>query len=347
MTLNRIACVAVFVFAQGLAAITAQVTAYTPQPSSNTVHLNVVVADKSGTLVPNLSQQDFTILDNKRPQAASSFKVVSSAQEPVEVIILLDAVNTPFSLMNVQSIGVQKFLRLHEGKLDHPTTLAISTDKGTQIGQEPYDNGMVAADDLAQNAAALRLINGSYDRLLLSVRTLHQLTAYAANYPGRKLVLWISPGWPLISGANVLLGSKQEEAVFNEVVSLSTQMRSANMTLYNLNPVDEGESLGSTNYYQVFLNDIAKPSQVKLGNIGLQVLAVQSGGLTIEGNSDIPGIISRCLADASTWYEIDYDPPQSAKPDEYHRIEVKVNHPGLTARTRENYYANPNVDPPR
>ena len=116
------------------------------------------------------------------------------------------------------------------------------------------------------------------------------------------------------------------------------------MTLYNLNPAGVGESLGRADYYQAFLNDVSKPGQVQIGNLGLQVLALQSGGLTIESNSDVSGMISRCVADATSWYEIDYDPPPAAKPDEYHHIEIKVNHPGLTVRTRKNYYANPTID---
>jgi len=63
--------------------------------------LDVVVADKSGRPVPGLQQQDFTLLDNKQAQKIVSFQAVqggtATADPPVEVILLVDEVNTSFS----------------------------------------------------------------------------------------------------------------------------------------------------------------------------------------------------------------------------------------------------------
>jgi hypothetical protein len=75
------------------------------------------------------------------------------------------------------------------------------------------------------------------------------------------------------------------------------------------------------------------------------VLAVQSGGLASESNSDVTGVIRRCLTDASSWYEITYDPPPADGPNQYHHIEVKLDQPGLAARARDGYYANPTFVP--
>jgi hypothetical protein len=40
-------------------------------------------------------------------------------------------------------------------------------------------------------------------------------------------------------------------------------------------------------------------------------------------------------------YEITYDTPSAERPDEYHRVEVKVDQPHLTIKTRKGYYAQP------
>jgi hypothetical protein len=71
------------------------------------------------------------------------------------------------------------------------------------------------------------------------------------------------------------------------------------------------------------------------------VFATQSGGLVFEGNSDVAGLIQKSLADAQSWYQIDFDPLPADKPNEYHHIEIKVDQPGLVARSRDGYYANP------
>jgi hypothetical protein len=40
-------------------------------------------------------------------------------------------------------------------------------------------------------------------------------------------------------------------------------------------------------------------------------------------------------------YEITYDAPRAEQPNEYHRVEVKIDKPKLTVKTRKGYYAQP------
>src|ERR1700689_403238 len=60
------------------------------------LYLDVVVAPKSGAPVADLQQQDFTVLDNNAPQTITSFKAVTGREAPVEVILVIDAVNTSY-----------------------------------------------------------------------------------------------------------------------------------------------------------------------------------------------------------------------------------------------------------
>jgi hypothetical protein len=55
----------------------------------------------------------------------------------------------------------------------------------------------------------------------------------------------------------------------------------------------------------------------------------------------VTGMMAQCLQDVKSWYAISFDPLPADKQDEYHHIEVKVDQPGLIARTRDGYYANP------
>ena len=133
--------------------------------------------------------------------------------------------------------------------------------------------------------------------------------------------------------------------VFGDIVSFSTQLREANVTLYNINPLGVGEPLGRTDYYRDFLKGVSKPGQTDIADLALQVLAVQSGGLAIESNSDVAGMLKRCLSDTESWYEITFSMPPAERPDEYHHIEIRLDKPGLTARTRDGYYAQPEPRP--
>src|ERR1700749_3951807 len=66
-----------------------------PAPGSR-IDLDVVVTPKSGPPVADLQQQDFTLLDNKTPKHITSFKAVNGSQDPVHVILVIDAINSPY-----------------------------------------------------------------------------------------------------------------------------------------------------------------------------------------------------------------------------------------------------------
>jgi VWFA-related protein len=317
-----------------------------PSSTSQQIHLDVVVDSKSGQPVNYLAQQDFTVLDNKAPLPITSFKVVTSAQEPVEVIVLIDGVNTPYVTSAYAREQTEKFLKENEGTLAHPTSIALLSDDGVQIDNGFSINGNILSDSLEHHQIGLREINrssqrGDSERWDICVKALHQVVDYAATLPGRKLILYISPGWPLLSGPHIDISASRQQQVFNDIVYLSSKMRQSKIVLYNVSPIGATESLMAANYYEEFLKGISKISQTQYGDLGLQVLAVQSGGLSIASNSDVTGMIQKCLADANSWYEIAFDPPPPDKPNEYHHIEVRLDQPGLVARTRTGYYSNP------
>jgi VWFA-related protein len=338
-------------FFPGLLAAPAQQPQSAGPSPSHSLQLDVAVDAKSGQPAVNLTQQDFTILDNKTPRPITSFRIMSPAKEQVEVILFIDAVNTPFEMVAYIRQSVGKFLQANEGQLTHPTAIAVFTDQGVQIDPGFSTDGNALNDSLAHHTIGLRQINrssqwGWLERQQICINAFHELLTFAATLPGRKIVLWISPGWPLVSGPEIYLTGKQEQQTFSTIVSFSTRMRQENVTVYNINPVGAGQSLITEDYYQVFLKGATGPNNVKPGSLGVQVLATQSGGLAIEGDSDVTGNIKRCLNDVQSWYEITFDPLPADKPNEYHHIEIKLDKPGLIARTRTGYYANPRIIEP-
>jgi VWFA-related protein len=352
MSVPKLVCILCLLQAGISISALAQSAQPAPAPAPQAIRLSVVADTKSGQPVTNLDEKDFTVLDNKSARPITHFKIMAPAEEPVSVIVFLDAVNMPYSTVAFAREGVEKFLKLNEGQLADPTTIAVLTDQGAQLENSFSTDGNALSDALEHRQIGLREITrgsewSGQERLQICMNALHQLISFGASLPGRKIVLWISPGWPLISGPRIYLDSRQEQQIFNEIVNVSTKMRETRMTVYNINPVGVGESLQAADYYETFVKGVAKPNQVQLGNLAVQVLAVQSGGLAIESNSDVTGNIERCLNDAKSWYEIGFDPLPADNQNEYHHIEIKVDRPGVVARTRDGYYANPVAITPR
>jgi VWFA-related protein len=319
-------------------------------PANRRITLDVVVTEHSGNTVSGLQQQDFTLLDDKQPQTITSFYAAGGISTPVDiplkVILLVDAVNTPFRGVALQRVQLDKFLRHDGGELPLPTSLTILTDKSG--GQTPVtQDGNVLADSLNSQQTGLRTITrsqgfyGGVERANLSLGALEQILSSEATQPGRKLLIWLGPGWPLLTGPRVRLTTKDQDGLFNAVVRLSTALREARVTLYNVYPPGMSNSLASEVYYESFLKGVGSASKVTNGNLAVQVLAVQSGGRVLNASNDIAGSIEKCLVDAKAFYTLSFDSPPADHANEYHNLQVKIGKPGLTARTRTGYYAQP------
>jgi VWFA-related protein len=314
------------------------------------ISLDVVVTDKSGRPVPGLQQQDFTLLDDKQPRTILSFRASgeasAAADSPLQAILLVDAVNTGFQVTARQRQDLGKFLRQDGGQLPIPMSLVLLTDTATEVQPLPTRDGKALADSLASNQTGLRDLGrsggfyGGVDRLQISLHALERLISREAKLPGRKLLVWLSAGWPLLSGPGVQLTAKDQETLFNTVVELSTTLREARITLYSVDPLGVSDA-GSfrTFYYESFLKGVTSANAVQNGNLGLQVLAAQSGGRVLNSSNDIANAITNCLVDAQAFYTLSFDSPPADHPNEYHSLQIKIDKPGLTARTRTGYYA--------
>jgi VWFA-related protein len=315
-------------------------------PPTRTLHLDVVVTSKPGEVVTGLSQQDFVILDDKTPRAITSFETVDTNKQPVEGILLIDAVNTGYNEISQERIQVDKFLRANGGKLTIPIALAVFADHGIKMQGGYSRDGNALADALAKYTIGLRIIGrsagveGAEERLNDSLKAIRLLGQYASQRPGRKIVLWVSPGWPLLSGPGVTLTNDQQRAIFNEVTWLSTTLREAETTVYALNPLGVGESVEQAFYYEQFTGGVKKESDVQVGNLALQVLAEESGGL-VRNSTNISGLLQECVADNVAYYRLSFEPPPTVKRDVYHALKVTVNRPGATVSTSTGYYDEP------
>jgi len=338
------------VLAPLLLAIVVSAQQQTPvlERANGAITLDVVVTPKSGPPVSGLQQQDFTLLDNKAAQTITSFQAVDGRRAPIEVILVVDAVNTGEQSVAYEREQIEKFLRTDGGHLAYPTALAVFTDTGTKVQEGFSTDGNALSTSLEQYTVGLRFLNrssgfyGADERFQLSLNALHELAVREAARPGRKIILWVSPGWPLLSGPNVELSSKQQESLFADIVSISDVLRQGRITLYSIDPLGTADAASSrTFYWKSFLKGISKPSQVLPGNLGLEVIATQSGGVALSSSNDVAQLLRQGLEDAAAYYEITFDPPLGDQKHAYHQLEVRIDKPGLTARTRLGYYSQP------
>ena len=312
------------------------------------ITLDIEVADSTGNAVRGLSQNDFVLLDKGDPKPLASFQEIDgrNAQPPVEVILLLDDMNATFEDVGIMRQGIDAFLRQDGGRLPLPVSIVLLTDTGIKLNQ-PSSNGLELARDFSKLQTPIRVldstqgIGGAIDRMQRSLHALQMLCTYEASRPGRKLLLWMGPGWPLLAGAKASAPSAENaRRYYSSIVDTTTQLRRAHITLYSVAPLNLAHDNGQFTFlYQSFLKGVTTPAQADSPNLAVQVLAVHSGGLVLNKSGDLPSQIRRCLADGSSFYEVTFDAASGDEVGVYRSTDVTVDRPGATARTNTAYYA--------
>lgn len=324
------------------------------------IYLDVVVSPNLGSPMKGLQQSDFTILDNDVPQTIISFRAVDAQQARIEVILVLDAVNIGSREAAITFEEIKKFLKSDGGHLAYPTAVAILTDKGLQSPMDFSRDGNAVSAALGKHPTALRSITensdrgGGASRFEISFQVLAQLLAAEREKPGRKVVLWVSSGWPPLAGLKNVRDAKLrqlQEEVFGNVVEVSTQLREGQVTVFSLDPSALGDlDMGLTDPptvhvrpsdREVYVPGAYKPSDVGPADLTLEAIATQSGGLALHPGNDLASALRKCLANTSAYYEISFDPTITTQPNKYHHLEIRVAKPDLVARTRQGFYSRP------
>jgi VWFA-related protein len=319
-----------------------------PPSQLQPISIDVVVTDKAGNPVAGLSQADFTLLDNGRPASITGFSAsdedATGSAAPVEAVLVFDTVNTGFHEVSIARTQVTTFLRQNGGKLALPISVVWMTNGGWMELAAPSRDGNALAAQIDKADARLRSVpetNGFYgalQRFSLSVQMMEGVGVFEAGKPGRKLLIWIGPGWPLMDGAQVDVTYKDQVGFFANIVALSNELRQARIAMYSINL---GVPNGNIFAYQDFVKGVKRVQLALPPNLNLKVLAVQSGGRVLIPSNDLAPELSDCLRDAGPSYRLSFLPPRADGPNEFHELKLKMQKSGLTARTSTGYYDQP------
>lgn len=338
--------------------------------------LNVLAVDEFDRPANELKAEDFVLLDNGQPQELASFRKVNADRSiaPPHVVIILDALNNSRISIGFQIKEIDKYLGSNQQRLIYPTSIATLTTSGFNSTHPSIDPSALllesqsllkdihpyqckSSSDEAANAQPLSG-NGnanfglSFDkisdtdclneRFTVSLTALSDFAVEQKNVLGRVIVIWIGPGWPLLTGPEFHPDTAEIKTnFFDHIVQLSSNLREAQVTV---DAVSSPDLSRKPELQSVHLKSLAEgphtEDEATASSMGLHAIAIQSGGRITEGNS-IADQIARCVADVKTYYALSFDSIPSSKPDEYHSLQVKVNKPGVKAFTNTLYYGEP------
>lgn len=312
------------------------------------IKLDVMVADAAGKPAAGLNASDFHLLENGREQKILSFEAFNGeamGPEPaVKIILLIDTLELSPNLARDERLAVESFLRKNGGRLSHPVSVFELTDTGLWTLSHPSNDGNSLAHEIDHNTFTVVRRNTPWQRQTevathpseFALRALGQIATDERRMPGRKLLVWVGPGWGIGTGA---LGDlKHDSKLFGTICWFSDLLREAHVAVYSFSV---GEMNTQGHVYKDYLSGVPSEDKATLMSLNRKVLAAQSGGRVIEPGPEIEQEIERCVEEAGPFYRISFDPFRAERLDEYHDLHVEVDDPRLSARTTTGYYDEP------
>jgi VWFA-related protein len=292
----------------------------------NLVSLYFTVHDKHGALIPHLTKDDFTILEDKAPQTIKNF--TAETDQPLTLGILLDTSGSQQNVLPLEQEAGSAFL----GRV------LRSKDEAFVIG---FD---VNVDLLADYTSNARALSRAMDKAEINVGTggggipgagqgpmptsgtprgtLLYDAVYLATHDklqqetGRKAVIILSDG--------------EDQGSMEKLQGAIEAAQKANTIVYVLLCADRG-FYGRGMYTMGYTGDQA-----------MRKMAEETGGRVIDvGNNGkkLEGAFAQIEEELRTQYVASYTPTNAKLDGSYRKIDIQCKGDGLKAQSRKGYYA--------
>ena len=305
MRSGRIAAIAVVIICLVSIGIAAQQGKFSA--GVELVSLNVTVME--GTkYVTGLQQEDFEVYEDGAKQTLSFF---SAVQQPIALAILLDTSNSMEEKIATAQEAATGFVR--RMKKDDVIEV-IEFNSQVRIPQ-PFTNDVNALE----RAIRQTTVNGStslYNAIYVSLRGLKDERAKNAEEIRRQAIVVLSDGddtSSVIEYDDVLdLGKRSETAIY----------------AIGLRQPESGRG------------------KFKEAEFVLRQLSQETGGRVFFPTTiaELPKIYEQISEELASQYSIAYTSRNPMRNGAWRRVDVRVNRPGLAARTRRGYYGPSNSE---
>lgn len=346
--MRRPAVIAVSVIASTFGfCLAAQQGPPTFRAATEAVVLDVSVLDRSRHPVGGLTAGDFTILEDGQAQAIMTFKEINTGGGPPEpvwsaahppdvrrndefrdhrvVVIVLDA-STPMAgedAIGTRQVGEMIIDQLEPGDLaavvhtmNKPAGQDFTTDRALLRASVKRFSGSIGGDDMASTLYRV---------------TLSALSGVAKNLAAlpeqRKALIFISVGLPLDpsriagpgSGSPVAGGQNQD--MYLDLLEMLEAAQRSNISIYGIDP--GGLRMYSTSFRR---HDF------------LRTLSESTGGFAVLNANNPKKQIEQICEENRHYYLLGYQPSNRRTDGRFRKVEVRVNRPHVTLRTRNGYY---------
>jgi VWFA-related protein len=169
---------------------------------------------------------------------------------------------------------------------------------------------------------------------------------FSSVHGRRKTILFVSEG--IDYDINDLIpntGSTHRDAsmVIDSMRDAIAAATRSNVSIYGIDPRGLTDLGDETIEIGAFPDDTSLGvgqgslyNEIRLSQDSLRTLSEETGGFAVVNKNDFSSAFDRIQQDNSSYYVLAYYPPD-ARPGRLHKIDVRMNRPGLTVRARKGY----------
>lgn len=266
------------------------------------VSLTVTVSDGSKYMT-DLEEEDFEVYEDGVKQDLTFF---SRLQQPIALAILLDTSNSMENKLRTAQDAAIGFARQMK---PNDTMSVIDFNSQVRIAQT-----FTSSIPELEGAIRQTSVNGStslYNAIYISLSELKKERARTAEEIRRQAIVVLSDG-----------DDTSSLVPYEEVLELAKRSETA--------------------IYAIGLrqSDMGRP-RFKEAEFVLRQLSQETGGRAFfpQGVEELAAIYGRISEELSSQYSLAYSSKNPMRDGAWRRIQVRISKPGLTARTRQGYYA--------
>jgi Ca-activated chloride channel homolog len=268
------------------------------------VHLTVTVRDAAGRLVSNLKPDDFTVLENGRPQHVQLFgRAVEPGQEEALALDLGLLMDTSGSMLAQLKLSQEAAVRFLESIPRARDLVTIFFDDDIRLSRYNSENQQGLFERIAE-------AKGGGDTALYDAISVYLSRVQDAS--GRKVLVLFTDGEDTRSALGL-----------GEVLQL---IRSSGVIIYPI----------------AFTGGFPPGSARALHSKSvLEQMAELTGGavFTPRSSKDLSGIYARILQELQSQYVLGYVSDDPSRDGKFRRLKVDVPGKGLRVRHRAGYFA--------
>lgn len=300
-------------------------------------------------------------------------QTASATASGTRTVILLDEVNVQFFDLAFARKRLEVFLQSPAALSQSIAILALTPTRQILVHDFSTDTASLvhAVHTLAPVLPATGAggpINGNVDsfhdieNLTNAMAAVGQLARAFSGSSERVNVIWITSGFLTLAQ---LINSAEVQSALDQILHQASNLfLNARIVLYTVDPHGvqvestipnhNSQGQGRQTSEQAFRNSSAgqfaeqqlnMTSNQAVANSFLGAIDQRSGGRAFGNGNDIDLALAHIVGESNSSLRVVYSPTDKNFDGKYRKINIKFTRPGLTARTRDGYYALP--EPPQ